>query len=59
MARGVARSTRGGQGGRTINARTGNDANRISRKRSRARGSQRQAEDFTGKIEQIKERIDC
>ena len=44
MARGVARSTRGGQGGRTINARTGNDANRISRKRSRARGSQRQAE---------------
>ena len=44
MARGVARSTRGGQGRRTINARTGNDANRISRKRSRARGSQRQAE---------------
>ncbi len=44
MARGVARSTRGGQGGRTINARTGNDANRIARKRSKARGSQRKAE---------------
>ena len=44
MARGVARSTRGGQGRRTINARTGNNANRISRKRSRARGSQRKAE---------------
>jgi hypothetical protein len=44
MARGVARSIRGGQGRRTINARTGNDANRIARKRSQARGSQRQAE---------------
>jgi hypothetical protein len=44
MARGVVRSTRGGQGRRTISARSGNDANRIARKRSLARGSQRQAE---------------
>lgn len=44
MARGVARGARGGEGRRTINARYGNDANRIARKRSQARGSQRQAE---------------
>jgi hypothetical protein len=44
MARGVARGIRGGQGRRTISARNGNNANRIARKRSLARGSQRQAE---------------